>query len=38
MPPNVRPKNWLEAVVLGMLHEQASYGYEMMQRLAVFGA
>ena len=40
MPPNVdvRPKNWLEAVVLAMLHQRASYGYELMQRLAAFGA
>ncbi len=40
MPPKIeaRPKNWLEAVVLASLREQESYGYELMQRLARFGA
>ena len=39
MPPNVevRPKNWLEPMVLVLLREQQSYGYELMQRLARFG-
>ncbi len=39
-PPNVyaRPKNWLEPVVLASLREHESYGYELMQRLARFGA
>lgn len=33
----VRPKNWLEPVILASLWEHASYGYELMQRLRQFG-
>lgn len=32
-----RPSNWLEAVVLLSLRERNSYGYELMQRVRVFG-
>lgn len=32
-----RPSNWLEAVVLLSLRELTSYGYELMQRVRVFG-
>lgn len=34
----VRPKNWLEPVILASLWERQSYGYELMQRLTQFGA
>ncbi len=39
-PPKVevRPKNWLEPVILMLLREQESYGYELMQRLRQIGA
>jgi PadR family transcriptional regulator len=30
----VRPRNWLTPVALVILHEESSYGYELMQRLA----
>ena len=30
----VRPRNWLSPVALVILHEQSSYGYELMERLA----
>jgi PadR family transcriptional regulator, regulatory protein PadR len=30
----VRPRNWLTPVALVILHEQSSYGYELMERLA----
>ena len=33
-----RPRNWLEPVVLASLRQRESYGYELMQRLARFGA
>ena len=32
-----RPRNWLEPVVLVMLREWNSYGYELMERTAAFG-
>lgn len=40
MHPKVeaRPKNWLEPVILAALREHESYGYELMQRSARFGA
>lgn len=30
----VRPRNWLSPVALVILHEESSYGYELMERLA----
>jgi PadR family transcriptional regulator, regulatory protein PadR len=30
----VRPRNWLTPVALVILHEECSYGYELMERLA----
>jgi poly-beta-hydroxybutyrate-responsive repressor len=33
----VRPRNWLVPVVLVMLREWNSYGYELMERAAAFG-
>jgi PadR family transcriptional regulator len=30
----VRPKDWLSPVALVILHEESSYGYELMERLA----
>ena len=33
----VRPRNWLEPVVLVYLREHESYGYELMQQLTRFG-
>lgn len=33
----VRPKNWLVPVILLVLREWNSYGYELMQRTAAFG-
>jgi PadR family transcriptional regulator, regulatory protein PadR len=30
----VRPRNWLTPVALVILHEQSSYGYELMERLS----
>ncbi len=32
-----RPVNWAEPVVLVMLREWNSYGYELMERMAAFG-
>lgn len=32
-----RPRNWQEPVILLMLREWNSYGYEMMERMAQFG-
>jgi PadR family transcriptional regulator PadR len=32
-----RPRNWLEPVVLVMLREWNSYGYELLERTAAFG-
>ena len=29
----VRPKNWLTPVALVLLHQESSYGYELMERL-----
>ena len=29
-----RPRNWLTPVALVILHEESSYGYELMERLA----
>ncbi len=29
-----RPRNWLTPVALVVLHEESSYGYELMERLA----
>jgi poly-beta-hydroxybutyrate-responsive repressor len=31
-----RPKNWLTPVVLVILREESSYGYELMERLEQF--
>jgi PadR family transcriptional regulator len=31
---NVRPRNWLTSVALVILHQESSYGYELMERLA----
>ena len=33
----VRPRNWLVPVILLVLREWNSYGYELMQRTAAFG-
>ena len=33
----VRPRNWLVPVILVLLREWNSYGYEMMERMAEFG-
>ncbi len=33
----VRPRNWLVPVILLALREWNSYGYELMERAAVFG-
>jgi PadR family transcriptional regulator PadR len=33
----VRPRNWLVPVILLSLREWNSYGYELMERTAVFG-
>jgi poly-beta-hydroxybutyrate-responsive repressor len=33
----VRPRNWLTPVVLVILREEGSYGYELMERLEEFG-
>ncbi len=33
----VRPRNWLVPVILLTLREWNSYGYELMERAAVFG-
>ena len=30
----MRPRNWLSPVALVILHEESSYGYELMERLA----
>ena len=30
-----RPRNWLTPVALVILHEERSYGYELMERLAM---
>lgn len=35
--PEGRPRNWLVPVMLLSLREWNSYGYELMQRVAVFG-
>ncbi len=32
-----RPTNWLEPVILVMLREWNSYGYELMERMTAFG-
>src|SRR5215204_757700 len=32
-----RPRNWLTPVALVLLHEDSSYGYELMERLEQFG-
>jgi PadR family transcriptional regulator len=31
-----RPRNWLTPVTLVLLHEESSYGYELMERLEQF--
>jgi len=33
----VRPRNWLMAAALVTLHEESSYGYELMERLVECG-
>jgi PadR family transcriptional regulator PadR len=33
----VRPRNWAQPVILVLLREWNSYGYEMMERMAQFG-
>ena len=33
----VRPRSWLEPVVLASLRARSSYGYEMMEHLTEFG-
>ena len=33
----VRPRNWLAPVALVALHEERSYGYDLMERLEEFG-
>ncbi len=33
----VRPRNWLAAVILVTLREQGSYGYELLERVTAFG-
>lgn len=35
--PGVQPENWLTAVVLLILRDWSSYGYDLMKRLAAFG-
>src|SRR5215212_120953 len=32
-----RPRNWVTPVALVLLHEESSYGYELMERLEDFG-
>jgi PadR family transcriptional regulator, regulatory protein PadR len=32
-----RPRNWAQPVILVLLREWNSYGYEMMERMAEFG-
>jgi len=34
---NARPRNWLQPFLLVALEHWQSYGYELMQRLAMFG-
>jgi poly-beta-hydroxybutyrate-responsive repressor len=34
---DVRPRNWLTPVMLAMLREESSHGYELMERMAEFG-
>ena len=34
---HARPRNWQEPVILLMLREWNSYGYELMERMAEFG-
>ena len=31
-----RPRNWVTPVALVLLHEESSYGYELMERLEEF--
>ena len=33
----VRPRNWLAAVILVTLREQSTYGYELLERVTAFG-
>ena len=35
--PAMRPKNWLVPMMLMTLRDGSSYGYELMERLAVLG-
>ena len=35
--PGAQPENWLTAVVLLILRNWSSYGYDLMRRLAAFG-
>jgi poly-beta-hydroxybutyrate-responsive repressor len=35
--PGAQPENWLTAVVLLILRDWSSYGYDLMRRLAAFG-
>lgn len=35
--PGAQPENWLTAVVLLILRDWSSYGYDLMKRLAAFG-
>lgn len=37
MWPNMWPKNWLVPVVLLLLREWSTYGYELMERMTAFG-
>lgn len=34
---DTRPRNWLTPVLLVMLREESSHGYELMERIAQFG-
>lgn len=35
--PEVRPRNWLEPIILLTLRQWNSYGYELMERTVAFG-
>lgn len=35
--PQAAPRNWMTAVILLLLREWSSYGYDLMERMAAFG-
>jgi PadR family transcriptional regulator len=35
--PQATPRNWMTAVILLLLREWSSYGYDLMERMAAFG-